>query len=51
LGTNGKLAKSYARFIKGVWCESDTVFTPDGIKAAVSSKNTMFSGYAQHDSQ
>lgn len=51
LGTKGKLAKSYAKFIKGMWCDSDSVFTPDGIKSAVSSINPMFSGYAQHDSQ
>jgi len=51
LGTKGKLAKSYAKFIKGTWCDSDTVFTPDGIKSAVSSINQMLSGYAQHDSQ
>jgi ubiquitin carboxyl-terminal hydrolase 4/11/15 len=51
LGTKGKLAKSYAKFIKGMWCDSADVFTPDGIKSAVSSINPMFSGYAQHDSQ
>lgn len=51
LGTKGKLAKNYAKFIKGTWCDSDSVFTPDGIKSAVSSINPMFSGYAQHDSQ
>lgn len=51
LGTKGKLAKTYAKFIKGMWCDSDSVFTPDAIKSAVSSINPMFSGYAQHDSQ
>lgn len=51
LGTKGKLAKSYAKFIKGMWCDSENVFTPDGIKSAVASINPMFSGYAQHDSQ
>jgi ubiquitin carboxyl-terminal hydrolase 4/11/15 len=51
LGTKGKLAQAFAKFIKGTWCESDNVFTPDEIKSAVSSINPMFSGYAQHDSQ
>ena len=51
LGTKGKLAKTYAKFIKGMWCDSDSVFTPDSIKSAVSSINPMFSGYSQHDSQ
>ena len=51
LGTKGKLAKTYAKFIKGMWCDSDEVFNPDEIKSAVSSINPMFSGYAQHDSQ
>ena len=51
LGTKGKLAKTYAKFIKGTWCDSDSVFTPDSIKSSVSSINPMFSGYSQHDSQ
>ena len=51
LGTKGKLAKTYAKFIKAMWCDSDSVVTPDAIKSAVSSINPMFSGYAQHDSQ
>ena len=51
LGTKGKLAKTYAKFIKGMWCESSDVFIPDSIKSAVSTINPMFSGYAQHDSQ
>ena len=51
LGTKGKLAKSYAKFIKHMWCESDSTFSPYNLKSAVSSVNHMFSGYAQHDSQ
>lgn len=51
LGSKGRLAKSYANFIKGTWCDSDNVFSPDGIKAAVARIAPMFSGYAQHDSQ
>lgn len=51
LGTKGKLAKTYAKFIKGMWCDTDNVFNPESIKSAVSSINPMFSGYAQHDSQ
>ena len=51
LGTKGKLAKSYAKFIKHMWCESESTFSPYNLKGAVSSINPMFSGYAQHDSQ
>ncbi len=51
LGTKGKLAKTYAKFIKAMWCDSNTTFSPYNIKNAVSSINPMFSGYAQHDSQ
>ena len=51
LGTKGKLAKSYAKFIKSMWCESESTFSPYNLKGAVSSINPMFSGYAQHDSQ
>lgn len=51
LGSRGKLAKSYAKFIKHMWCESETTFSPYNLKGAVSSINPMFSGYAQHDSQ
>jgi ubiquitin C-terminal hydrolase len=38
-------------FIKAMWCERESVYSPDNIKSAVSSINPMFSGYAQHDSQ
>lgn len=51
LGTKGKLARNYAMFIKAMWCERESVYSPDLIKSAVSSINPMFSGYAQHDSQ
>jgi len=51
LGTKGKLAKSYAKFIKGMWCDEDDTFSPYSLKSAVSAINPMFSGYAQHDSQ
>lgn len=51
IGTKGKLAKNYAKFIKAMWCDDDKVVIPDGIKNAVSIINPMFSGYAQHDSQ
>ena len=51
LGTKGKLAKSYAKFIKHTWCDSEPTFAPYNLKSAVSSINPMFSGYAQHDSQ
>lgn len=51
LGTKGKLAKSYATFIKNMWCESAKTYAPSRLKASVASINQMFSGYAQHDSQ
>ena len=51
IGTNGKLARSYAKFIKSMWCDSSSTHSPYNIKNAVSSINPMFSGYAQHDSQ
>lgn len=51
IGTRGKLAKSYARFIQNMWCESERTFNPSLLKSAVSSVNQIFSGYAQHDSQ
>lgn len=51
LGTKGKLAKTYANFIKNMWCESEKTFSPYSLKSVVASINPMFSGYAQHDSQ
>lgn len=51
IGTKGKLAKTYAKFIKSMWCDSNSTFSPYNIKNAVSTINPMFSGYAQHDSQ
>lgn len=51
LGTKGKLARCYAMFIRAMWCERESVHSPDHIKSAVSHINPMFSGYAQHDSQ
>lgn len=51
IGTKGKLAKAYAKFIKSMWCDSNSTFSPYNIKSEVSRVNPMFSGYAQHDSQ
>lgn len=51
IGTKGKLAKAYAKFIKAMWCDSNSTFSPYNIKAAVGSLNSIFTGYAQHDSQ
>lgn len=45
------MAKTYAKFIKGMWCDTNSTFSPYNIKSAVSSIAPMFSGYAQHDSQ
>ncbi len=51
LGSKGKLAKNYAKFIKAMWCSSQSTFSPYNLKAAVAKLNPIFSGYAQHDSQ
>jgi ubiquitin carboxyl-terminal hydrolase 4/11/15 len=51
LGSKGKLAKNYAKFIKNMWCESNSTYSPHNLKAAVAKLNPIFSGYAQHDSQ
>ena len=51
LGTEGKLAKAYALFIKNMWYEVQNTYSPYKLKQAISSVNQMFSGFAQHDSQ
>lgn len=51
LGTQGKLIKSYATFIKNMWCGSAKTYSPSRLKNSVASINPMFSGYSQHDSQ
>ena len=51
LGSKGKLAKNYAKFIKNMWCGSESTYSPHNLKGAVAHINPIFSGYAQHDSQ
>lgn len=45
------MARNYAKFIKNMWCESSSTYSPHNLKAAVAKLNPIFSGYAQHDSQ
>ena len=51
LGSKGRIAKNYAKFIKGMWYDSDNAFSPDLMKLAVYRTSPMFSGYSQHDAQ
>ncbi|EAR94414.2 ubiquitin carboxyl-terminal hydrolase (macronuclear) [Tetrahymena thermophila SB210] len=51
LGTQGKLAKQYAKFIKNLWTGNQRTFSPIALKMAVARLQSMFSGYQQHDSQ
>jgi ubiquitin C-terminal hydrolase len=50
-GTKGRLAKTYAKFIRAVWCEAAIVFSPKNLKDIISKINPIFSGFAQHDAQ
>jgi ubiquitin C-terminal hydrolase len=50
LGTNGKVAKCYAEFIKNMWCGTYDSYSPYQLKSAVGAKNQIFMGFAQHDS-
>ncbi|KAL4511802.1 hypothetical protein ABPG72_012647 [Tetrahymena utriculariae] len=51
LGTQGKLAKQYAKFIKNLWTGNQRCFSPIALKMAVARLQSMFSGFQQHDSQ
>lgn len=51
IGSSGVLAKSYANFLKNVWYGESGVFSPWNFKRAISTFQSMFSGYQQHDTQ
>jgi ubiquitin carboxyl-terminal hydrolase 4/11 len=41
LGSQGKIAKRFASFLKALWYESSKVFSPYGIKAAIAKLNPI----------
>ena len=51
IGTGGVLAKAYANFLKNVWYGESGIFSPWNFKKAISTFQSMFSGYQQHDTQ
>ncbi|ORX87301.1 cysteine proteinase [Anaeromyces robustus] len=51
LGTGGKLAKEYNRFLYTIWNEHLPVVSPTNIKEVISNFNNEFKGTEQHDSQ
>jgi len=51
IGTSGVLARAYANFLKNVWYGDSGVFSPWNFKRAISTFQSMFSGYQQHDTQ
>lgn len=52
LGYNGRMAKSYATFLEGLYHEGASVaFRPNGFKSQLAQAQPMFSGYGQQDSQ
>eukprot|EP01022_Parablepharisma_sp_SALTPOND_P003287 TRINITY_DN1130_c0_g1_i1.p1 TRINITY_DN1130_c0_g1~~TRINITY_DN1130_c0_g1_i1.p1 ORF type:complete len:1249 (+),score=175.71 TRINITY_DN1130_c0_g1_i1:191-3937(+) len=51
LGMKGKMAKSYAKLIKMLWYDSDSVVSPSGFKRVIGKFHSAFSGYSQQDGQ
>jgi len=51
LGTGGKLAKEYHKFLYTLWNEHLPVVSPTNIKEVISNFNCEFKGTEQHDSQ
>lgn len=51
IGTGGDLASAYAILLKNLWYGSSSVYSPWAFKRVLSSFQTMFSGYMQHDTQ
>ncbi|XP_053325247.1 ubiquitin carboxyl-terminal hydrolase 19 isoform X2 [Spea bombifrons] len=51
LGTNGRLAVSFAVLLSALWKGTHHAFQPSKLKAIVASKASQFTGYAQHDAQ
>ncbi|KAG8435974.1 hypothetical protein GDO86_007171 [Hymenochirus boettgeri] len=51
LGTEGRLAVSFAVLLRALWKGTHHAFQPSKLKAIVASKASQFTGYAQHDAQ
>jgi len=51
LGTKGRLANEYYKFLSVVWNEHLPVVSPNNIKEVISDFNSEFKGTEQHDSQ
>ena len=49
IGSGGKLAEAYGELMKKIWYGSKTSFPPYKFKSAISKFQSMFSGFAQHD--
>ena len=49
IGSGGKLAEAYGELLKKMWYGSKSSFAPSKFKAAISKFQSMFSGFAQHD--
>jgi hypothetical protein len=42
LGTKGKLAFQFARFLDELWNKDNDTFSPSALKSVIGEKNTMF---------
>mmetsp|Transcript_22307 Transcript_22307/g.32479 ORF Transcript_22307/g.32479 Transcript_22307/m.32479 type:complete len:1180 (+) Transcript_22307:45-3584(+) len=51
LGHGGKVASSYAKLVKDMWCGQYTVVAPEDFKRTIGEFQPQFSGYQQQDSQ
>lgn len=51
IGMKGKISINYAKTIKGLWCETDSSYSPYILKSSIAEFQPMFSGFSQHDSQ
>ena len=49
IGSGGRLAEAYGELVKKIWYGSKTSFPPYKFKSAISKFQSMFSGFAQHD--
>lgn len=50
LSSEGRMAKNYGYFLKNLWMNSNSPFSPYQLKSCVGKKNPHFSGYQQQDS-
>jgi ubiquitin C-terminal hydrolase len=51
LGTEGRLAKSFAKLIKMLWYETETVISPSFFKRVLGKFYSNFKGFSQQDGQ